>query len=265
MTLFKEKKILALDLDGTLLDDDKLISPSTLKGLEEAINNNVTIAIATGRVLADTVSVLARYDFDCYLICSNGALIKERYADHLFYRKVLERDEAYEIIEYALREKEAMYICGEDYWGITRANQMIMDFMAKQNLNLDIIRDTRQLEGLEIISLTSVGNTEKIKKYIINEGLKVNYTDSVVSIMDIIPQGISKGRALMVLAEKINCPPENIIAVGNYYNDIEMIKMAKIGIAMQNSPPQVKEIADYVTERTNNEDGVLEVLERFVL
>ncbi len=265
MTGLGHKKILALDLDGTLFDDNKSISPSILEGLKEAGKNNVIIAIATGRILKDTLSVLKEYDFACYLICSNGAVLKERYADSVIFVHVLDRDSAIEIIDYAIKEKEAMYICGKDFWGITRANQMIMDFMAKQNLNLNVINDTKELDGLEIISLTSVGNTEKIKEYIISNRLGVNYTDSVVNIMDIIPQGVSKGNALMMLADKLNCPPENIIAVGNYYNDIEMIEMAKIGVAMQNSPPQVKEIADYVTERSNNEEGVLEVLERFVL
>ena len=77
--------------------------------------------------------------------------------------------------------------------------------------------------------------------------------------------GISKWKGIGIIADVEKIEKENIIAVGNFYNDMDMIKNAAIGIAVANAPEDVKKVADYVTERTNNENAIEEVVERFCI
>ena len=118
-------------------------------------------------------------------------------------------------------------------------------------------------EGLE--GFMALRDFEKIGNYIDTYLSGIIYTLSEPECIDIMADGISKWKGIGIIADVEKIEKENIIAVGNFYNDMDMIKNAAIGIAVANAPEDVKKVADYVTERTNNENAIEEVVERFCI
>ena len=96
-------------------------------------------------------------------------------------------------------------------------------------------------------------------------GKRINVYRSEAFYLELVPKGIDKAASLSRLLERTRIKQEEVIAIGDGFNDLSMIRYAALGVAMANAPDGVKESADYITARTNNEDGVAEVLEKFVL
>ncbi len=259
------KRLLGIDLDGTLLDDHKLISQENLAGLKKAQKHDIIIAIATGRPVAAALDVIGEHDLDCYLISHNGALIIDLSTGREVFMRAMDEEAAYEIIRFCIAQNEPLHIFGSEYWGVTGVNRYVDEFIARHNLELNLIENVSQLDGIPIINLTSVGNTHKVGSFIEKNGLDAYFIDSVPSIMDITHSKATKGNALRELAVKLGVGAGRILSIGNYYNDVEMFAASAVGIAVQNSPEEVKRHADYVTNSSNNEHAVLEALERFIL
>lgn len=260
-----KRKLLAIDLDGTLLNDDKLISETNLNGLKRAVVNNATIAIVTGRALFSAINIIERYDFDCYLICANGALIFDYKNNQEILLQNMDIKDGKKIVEFCIKEESPIHIFGENYWGVTGINQSVKDFVKAHDIEPNIVEHIREIEGIKIINLVSVGDTDKVEEFIIKNQIDVSFTNSVPNTIDIMPKNVNKGSGLKILAEKLKFKRNEIISIGNYYNDIDMFKVSDVGVAMGNSPNGVKKYADYVTHNSNNDDGVLEAIEKYIL
>lgn len=258
-------KLLAIDLDGTLLKDDLTISAANLAGLQKVKDAGVTIAIATGRTLPSTMSVVEQYDFYAYSICHNGGLIYDHGAERNLYVNGMDTETVGKIIDFCLRENQALYVRGLDLWGLVGYDEYAEHFARLQNYPLTAVTEASQLENVEIVSLVSVREEGKLKEFMERNELPVACTISGPNNMDIMARGVNKGQALELLAKKLGIEKDEIISIGNHFNDIEMFQFSRIGIAMPNSPRQVREAADHVTTNSNNDDGVLEVLETFLL
>lgn len=259
------KKLLAIDLDGTLLTDNGNITEGNLKSLKKASEKNTTIAIATGRAFFNALRVIDKYGFDCYLICFNGALIVNLKNNEEIFSKTMEKEAAQKIVDLCIGEKLPLHVFGKTYWGINFMDEAVKEFVEKQNIHPNIIRDARQIEDIDIINLVGIGKVDKISEFIVKNNMKVSFTNSDKESIDVMGENVNKGNALEILADKLNFRKEEIISIGNYYNDVEMFKMSNTGIAIQNSPDDVKLHADYVTQNSNNEEGVKEAIEKFIL
>lgn len=260
-----KRKLLAIDLDGTLLNDDKQISKANLNGLKRAMENNATIAIVTGRALFSALNIIEKYDFDCYLICHNGALIVDQKNHQEIFLQNMEGDAAKKIVDFCIKEKSPIHIFGENFWGVTGINQAVEDFVKAHSVEPNIVKDISEIEKLAIINLVSVGDTDKVEEFITKNQIDVYFTKSVPNTIDIMDKDATKGNGLKILADKLNFKRDEIISIGNYYNDIEMFKASNIGVAIGNSPEEVKKHADYITHNSNNDNGVLEAIEKFIL
>ena len=261
----KNKKLLAIDLDGTLLTDDKKITKENLEGLQEAIRNNTIIAIATGRELFSSLSLLEKYDFEYYLICFNGAMVMDLKNNEKIFLKSMGHKEVEKIVDFCIREGLAIHIFGETYWGVTCINDTVKGYMKDHELKPKVVNDAQEIKDIDIVKLVGVEQIDKVTEFNEDNNLEVSYTNSMPETIDIMAKNVTKGNGLEVLADKLDFDKLEIISIGNYYNDVDMFEISDVGVAIQNSPDGVKKHADYTTKGSNNNDAIREVIEKFIL
>lgn len=268
------KKILFIDLDGTLLKDDKTISEKNREAVRRVVETGNYLVIATGRAIESGRKIamdLGIAKTGCYIVSYNGSVIYDCAADHILEQKRLPVEDT----EYLISEAQKAGIYIQAYSNsqvLSVAYTKELDFYTKENgSSYRIEPDVWSLIDSEppkllLISLEDKSVLEKFQNdhREWEKGRCISFF-SCDRYLEYCPQGATKAHGIEFLTKFLNIQKENTVAVGDQENDIPMIRSAYIGCAMKNAPDQVKEQADYVTEHTNNEDGVAEVIEKFIL
>ena len=251
-------KLLVLDLDGTLLRNDKTVSEETVNTLIEFENRNNKIIFATARPPRDAYKYVPSKLKNNPIICYNGACIINR--KEILYKKEMSRDTVYKIIDES--EKSGYHqICFEiddklysnfdtsDFFG--KVPTEIVD-LTKLNMKTAYKVIICNKDSISLDFLTVLPNTCK--------GI-VTDNGKLCQIMD---QEVSKWNSIQSLIKTWNIKDEDIIAFGDDYNDLDMIKHAGISVAMGNAEKVVKEAANFVTD-TNMNEGVAKYLKEHIL
>ena len=283
-------KLVAIDLDGTLLNSYGQVSKKNKEILKEAQERGIEIVLASGRS-TNSVKNIANEIGDCkYIICGNGSLIYDLQKEEIIYDKFIEKAKALQIIK----------ICEQNsiYYNVYTENMVIAKTLSnnvlfyhqenankpenkKTKINLvdNIYEYVEKLENENILKFTISDTSSIIFNSIIKklrEIKKIDVLDVAHMSRKIIKSGteevlleyyyteitcedVDKWNAIEWLADKLNIQKEEIMAIGDNVNDKLMIENAGIGVAMGNSAPYIKEIADKVVAG-NNEDGVAEAL-----
>lgn len=263
-----EYKMIAIDLDDTLLAQDLSISPINRQAISHAVSMGVIVTISTGRMFRSTVPYVEQLKLDVPVITYQGALIKNAISNEVVLARPLSLDISLEIIEES--RKHGVHIqtyIGDDYFfdkhngyskmyyalsGIEgRAVKRLEDFLVEEPLKVLI------MDSPETISYLTGLYTEMFKG-------KAEITISKSNYLEFTNIEASKGSALEHLAQSLGIKREEVIAIGDGYNDISMIKYAGLGVAMSNAPEDVKKHADFITH-SNEDDGVAHVIKKFVI
>lgn len=285
-------KLVAIDLDGTLLDPYGQISLKDKQIIQEAIQKKVEIVLATGRSIASTINFSKEIGAEHYFISGNGAVIYDLQNEKILYNHYLPREKVIEIVEFC--EKNSMYYTVfTDNAIITKSLNYNTLFYYYENRNkedgkktqINIIEDIplyiKTTENLNFLKITICDETSSIFARILEQVKKIKEIDILeVSHMsrkkikigteileiqyyytEITQENTNKWNAIQYLANKLNIKTEEIMTIGDNSNDIEMIKNAGLGIAMANSAPEIKKIADDITT-SNEENGVGQAIER---
>ncbi|MGN0334898.1 MAG: Cof-type HAD-IIB family hydrolase [Lachnospiraceae bacterium] len=271
-----DKKMIFLDLDGTLLDDEKKLPEANRQAITEALEAGHIVLICTGRPLCSAKKQIPRLGLDrpgCYAITYNGGLIWDSYKEEIVYKKTLPIDQVAYVFEKAREWKLHAQTYTEDGFICEQDNQEGRDYEKFTQVDRKIVKDVIvELNGQEpckVLTIAKKGEraySEAFRRELEPWGRdKVNMAFSNAQYMEITPAGISKGNAIPYMAKFLGIPVENTIAVGDAENDITMIQAAGLGAVMKNASDEIKEYADYVTEKTNNEGGVAEVIRKFML
>lgn len=269
----KSPKLLFLDLDGTLLNDEKIVTPKNRLALDRTVAAGHTVTITTGRPLISAKMVahgLGLVKKGCYLICFNGALIYDLAADRIIMEEVLELSLVRELFEEA--EKAGIYIQTYSHEKILtrRMSPQLIQYHKLTGQDFEINEDFP--DGIAppnkvlLSDLSCSGALEQFQKD--HRALEKGRCVSLFSCneyLEYCPPDASKGRAVEKMAALFGVGIENTVAVGDERNDISMIEAAGIGVAMKNGKEQARQAADYVTERDNNHDAIAEVVEKFIL
>ncbi len=251
-------QLLVLDLDGTLLRNDKTVSEETIDTLLEFKKRENKIIFATARPPRDAYKYVPQKLRDNPIICYNGAcIINDK---EILYKKEMSKDTVYKIVETS--EKSGYH-------------QICFEINDKLYSNFDT-SDFFGKAPTEIIDLTKL-DMKTVYKVIICEKAIIpqdfleilpNTCKGIVTdngqLCQIMDQEVSKWNSIQSLMKTWNIKDENIIAFGDDYNDLDMIKNAGIGVAMGNAEKVVKESANFVTD-TNANDGVAKYLKRYIL
>lgn len=267
-----QKKLLALDIDGTLTNTQKEITPKTLQKIIEVQEKGHVVAIASGRPLpgirkiADTLQL---DKFGGYVLAFNGGRIVNYKTGDVVYQAALDNEIVREIYDYCLGTGCGMVtydgdrvITGTDIDGY-------MTFEASIN-HMEIMRIDNFKEYIDFPLNKCLLTAEPDKAAKIEEELDAKFGERVTIFrsepyfVEIMPQNVHKATSLEKLLGVLKMEVKDLIACGDGYNDLTMIDYAGIGVAMANAQDIVKEHADYIT-LSNDEDGLVPVVDKFIL
>lgn len=270
----KNTKIIFLDLDGTLLNDQKEFTEGNRKAIRKALQAGHLVVIATGRPLVSAVTQAKKLGLTgegCYIIAFNGGEIYDTVGKKSIYRKTIPLPYVRHIFDAA---KEAGLHCQtyNDVEILTEKDTPALQFYMKMTkVGARIVPDVIEALEKEPVKMIVIDLQDREKLLRFRDATagwcegKIDRFFSSPEYLEHVAPGISKGGAIHILCEYLGIPMENTIAAGDAENDISMLQAAAVGAAMANAEPDVKAAADYVTERSNNEDGVSEIIERFML
>lgn len=286
-------KLIAVDLDGTMLNKYGVVTESTKKVIKETIKKGIDVIIASGRPIDSIKTIAEEIGSENYFIAGNGSLVYDIKKDEIIYEKFLDKQKILEIIEicennsisYNIYTEETILAKKLEYNVLyyykenlnreekNKTNITIVENMKKyiensQNnkfLKLTICDDNKTIFNSIIRKLREVSNIDVLdvghmSRKTIRQGTKeidIEYYYTEISLKD-----VDKWNAIQYLINKLDINKEEVIAIGDNINDKKMIENAGLGIAMGQSTPIIREIADYITEN-NNEDGVKKAIEKY--
>jgi len=240
-------KLIALDMDGTLLNELDEVTDYTKDMIKQAQREGIHVVISTGRPLATCISYVSDLELSSYVITSNGA-------------EIYTADE--ELIEQHTMHPEKM----EQLWHIGNNRGLTMWMLASDAVFVQGRRpsDFSEHDWLKI----GYDNLDEEDRLYVKEQLSrvqdLEVTNSTTTNFEVNEKGVNKAEGLRTLCKKLNITMDEVMAVGDSLNDFKMINEVGIGIAMGNAQEEILEIADYVT-LTNREDGVAEAIKKYAL
>lgn len=263
-------RIIALDLDGTLTNHDKVVTPKTHEALLHAVAQGATIVLASGRPtygIEPVAECLELHKHGGYILSYNGGNIVNAKTGEKLFSQFLPDPVIPILYKYAQEKNHALL----GYAGKEIITEMPDDQYVREESRINkmnIRKVDNLLEALEPhpTKLLMTGDPadmlkaeEELSEIL---GEKMDIFRSAPFFLELVPKGIDKAQSLLRLMAKINLTPADMIAFGDGYNDLSMLKLAGMGVAMANAAPEVRAEADYVT-LSNEEDGVAAALEHF--
>ena len=280
----RDIKIIALDLDGTLLDSQKRLSDGNRAALEEAAAKGVLIVPTTGRFFGMMPQAIRDLPFVRYAITINGAQVYDRETGTAIVREEIPLDMALDIMR-LLDGYDVIYDCYRSNWGwMTESLQNKAEDYATDAHYVKMVREFRnpvpELKAY-LESTASEGDVQKVMLFARNtpgseavtkaiaEAVRERFpqikaTSSTWNNLELNIETAHKGNSLRRFAEHLGYALDNCMAIGDGMNDLSMIEAAGLGVAMSNAHPLVIAAADHVTA-SNDEDGVAKAIRDFAL
>lgn len=273
-------KLLALDIDGTLIKSNAELSDRNRSAIERAISLGVYIVLLTGRRFGSALQLIQKLNLELPIISHNGALIKRSDTLETIRLHPLDVNTAHDIIMAGRKDGVDMICCVDEPDGI---GKIVIDNISEENIYLwryiDKYKDSllrvddliKFVENPPIQIMFSgtcnlVDNFNDKLKSLINGKVslvKTRYRNSDLTILDVLSGEASKGHTLAELAVQLGISRENVMAVGDNHNDLSMLHYAGTGVIMANAEEELKNHGFPVTS-SNEEDGVAEAIEKYI-
>ncbi len=286
-------KLVAIDLDGTMLNSYGVVSEETKNTIKEIEKQGVEVIIASGRPIDSIKQIAKEIESKNYFIAGNGAIIYDMKKDEIIYEKTLSKEKVLEIIKkceensisynvYTEREilatslkynvlyyhKENLKKEENKKTRINIVNNMYEYIKNKEDARYlkiticdenktvfnSIIKKLKDIKNIEILDVSHMARKTIVQG---TEEYQISYYYTEIST-----ENVDKWDAIQFLIEKLNIKKEEVIAIGDNINDKKMIENSGLGIAMKQSTPSILEVADEITEG-NNEDGVAKILQKY--
>jgi hypothetical protein len=261
-------RLVVADLDGTVRSRQLGITAGVRGAVAAAQARGVRVCVATGRMWRSAAPWVERLGADSPAILYNGGLVLDFATGRTLYERRLPRETAAEALALIRRDSEVqphLYLHDRVY--VSRRHPLTEAYAADDGLEYEVVPSLEALLSDDPHKILVVGATPRIEALahaVRAAGLPVHAVQSEPTYLEILPPGISKGTALQAMLEALDLSREEVVAIGDNWNDLEMIEAAGLGVAMGHAPEGVRARAGYVCG-TAEEDGVREVIERFVL
>ncbi|WP_455542583.1 HAD family hydrolase [Intestinibacter sp.] len=260
-------KIIATDMDGTLLDSQKNF-PKELDYILKKLNEkNVRFIVASGRQYYNLTKQFENYDQDLIYISENGAMVFDK--GEIIYLSEIEKEKLIKPVEIARKiEGTSIILCGEKSAYTDNRGEFFQRHANMYYEKLEIVDDVLDIvrEGKDRICKIALFHDESSEKYLSKEFDELK-DDLLMSVsgelwMDFMNIGVNKGTAIERIQESYNITYDETMAFGDYLNDYEMMQSCKYSYAMANAHPKLKEISNYEA-KSNDENGVMEVIKEY--
>lgn len=261
-------RLIALDVDGTLLNDHHELTDQTIETIQEVHDQGCYIVLCTGRAPVSTLPILEQLGLEGTMITHNGAVTvhADERGQSLVNEFTFNLSEIEPLLAYARREGIHFDVCTAFNMYIERVGEYEKMMYKKFLINPKLVTSVSEL-GVPIVKFTLFAVPEVLDRVQRDwEEQKLYGNLSMIRsgdlFIDVMNPVANKGNALKALAATLEIKPEEIVAIGNYYNDLEMMDFAGLGIAVENSPDDVKKAADVVTS-SNNDEGVHAAIRKY--
>ncbi|MFV0393850.1 MAG: Cof-type HAD-IIB family hydrolase [Coprobacillaceae bacterium] len=269
-------KLIACDLDETLLDDSHKIPQNNLDAIARARKEyGVKFVPATGRGysgIKQELLDLGLYDMPKeYTISFNGGALTENKGSHLISFKGLSFEKTKEIFEFGLQcnvcqhvyTKDTLYVFNISDSEFERFKNQGVEYENKEENSIDFLKDEPISKILyQNVDVPYLMSLEPQMKHITDGCVAVSYSSN--RYIEFNQLGVDKGQGLIDLAKLLNIDIKDTIAVGDNYNDMAMLKVAGLSVAANNAVDDIKAICDVTTKANNNEGVIAELIERFI-
>lgn len=266
-------KILFTDIDDTLLNKDKSISQENREAIRQLLEEGHYFVLVTGRPIATGKIVIKELGLTqpgCYMAAYNGAVIYDCAAGRILSENTLPMDVVKELIDEAHKEGIYVQTYQRDTILTEEYGKELGHYLSNAVMRYQIVDDlysSLDREPNKVI-LIDVEDSERLQRFRDGHGHLEGRSNSFFSrdeFLEYCPKGINKGSGIKYISSFLGIPMENTIAVGDERNDIAMVQTAHIGVAVKNAHSDLKEIADYITERDNEHGAIAEVIGKFIL
>ncbi len=259
-------KLIAVDLDGTLLNSNHEISEYNYSIIKEAERRGITVVISTGRLYSSLYKYKEKLDLKTPVICYNGAKVVDGRDDSTIFERTIDEETARKIIKIAREKNVHLNLFQDEKWYVECRRDEVETYKNSSGLSYHLA-DFDKMGKLSVTKLMFVGENKILKE--IESIVKLELGSSVYTafskpyFFEILDSRVSKGEALKKIAEEYNINREEIMAFGDGYNDIEMLQFAGVGVAMGNAPEEMKLLFENRADTCDN-NGVGKFIENYV-
>lgn len=266
-------KLIAIDMDGTLLNDRHEVPEDVKYTLSEAKKQGIKIVLCSGRPIGGIQSYIKALNLNQegdFAIAYNGALVQDTHTNEVVAELSLGHADLVKLYELSMELKTPMHFF--DTKGVYTPNADISDYTVLEAYLSEIPLGYRQVSdiptNISIPKIMFVNHPDKLNRTIeeLPKSLNKQYTivQSAPYFLEFVHPSASKGNAVKMLAEQLGIKQEETMTIGDNGNDLSMIEYAGCGVAMGNAIPEVKAAADFQT-RSNNESGVAYAIRKLAL
>jgi len=261
-------KMIASDLDGTLLNDESTLSERTKNAVLRAIDAGALFVIATGRAMSGVEHIDTLFDREMPFITFNGAMIIMGKSRKILVNKYLDFALAKDVFNSGAGFDVAVIVWTDRRLWASREDKATRLYNGRAGAEMRIISDFDELKGERISKLLWIDTPENIRRY--HRDMKERYYGklncypSQPTFLEFVSHEADKAIAMEEIGKIYGIDKRDMIAIGDGYNDVSMLEYAGLGVAMENAPDDVKAVCGYVT-LSNNNDGVAAAIEKFIL
>ncbi|WP_352417970.1 Cof-type HAD-IIB family hydrolase [Proteiniborus sp.] len=270
-------RLIAIDMDGTLLNSDNEVSERNKAAIKDASDKGIHVVITTGRVFVSAKYYARILGLKTPIIACNGAYIRDLDSGNILFEDFIRNEDCKSLVKAA--EEDGMYYhLYDDYnfytkelrhtsmkyykWNENQAPEDRININLSSDLPEKIESNNINIYKMVVID-DDIVKLNKFRKKI-SQNKNIEIVSSWSNNIEIMNRGISKGSGLNHLCQIMNIRKGQVIAIGDNYNDASMFKFAGLSVAMGNGENEVKKMADVITD-TNDKDGVAKVIEEVVL
>lgn len=268
-------QLIALDMDGTLLNSQFKITKGCQEAIKEASDLHKIVTISTGRSLTEMRPYLDDLKDVRYLILESGAVVYDLKEAKILYQKTFQPSDIYKIHQAYLKQDMMIHIFMNGYSYATKEHMYQMDKYQMGKYQETFVHNNSGIENVDEFLKTHLYEIEKVNLYhqspqlreesiTFLKDLDVTKACVEVSSLELSPKGVHKGVGLVHLCEKLQIPINQTIAVGDSHNDKDIMEIAGLAVAMNNAIEDIKAIADEVVADCDH-DGVKEAIEKYLI
>ena len=272
--VLKNIKIVIFDLDGTLLSDYGTIGENTKAFIKKLKDYNVRFTFATGRLHSAITYMAEDLDLKIPLVSLDGSLIKSYPDGKILFESFVKKRHVKKALEFVQQYTLNVALCHADAIYYTEENYIITQLMEKFGAKYEQV-DSYEEYYDKTLEISIAGDNKNFTKYIWERmsfpyslGLKSSYFKSHrhdnIYYVEVRKKNVSKGSGMLRLLKYLKIKPHESAVIGDWYNDISLFKTKAFKVALSNAVPEIKRMADLITERSNNEDGTAEFLEKIL-
>jgi len=263
---FMKYKLLAADMDGTLLRDGSVLSERTRAAVTSAVERGALFVLSTGRPLCGVGFVVDAFDDDLPLILCNGAVVVMGKSRKPLLLRNLPFESARDVFDQGGRRGFPVIVWVGERLFVSRDCELVQKYRSITNAPMRVIDDMEEFrdEGVNKMLWIIPPEDSRLLQDEMDAHFKGRVTchTSQSHLMEFTGEGVTKASALAEIGKMYGIDRAEMVAVGDGYNDLSMLQYAGLGVAMGNAPEEIRGLCDEVT-LTNNEDGVAAVAEKY--